>query len=644
MGHIGIHCTVKISGQSVKEVSGVRKDHIIRPTRSDALPSQIVCVQASSRRLSARGIRGGEIEVLIGWCATAVRLQSGEESRRVERSGLDRESFWQALDYCMRRGKMVWVFSYRAHRVMTLLGLWDRLLAKEVYLDEADRRPAPARAGQAAGRAGGFVVTEDPPTIVQFRRRGRPGIARWVDSRNYTHPDMSAVSTTGESLSRTVQFVLGMVDTVRSSGLGALQSTAAGQAWAGWRRSYYTHAVHVHCYEPALLLERQAYVGGRCEAFRIGEVKGPVYHLDFRSHYLSCYESAPIPVALEWYGSWPGGSGDLSPLDPSCTIAEVLIETSGADYPAVRRLRDGRAVESLKPGEPYPEGRAGCLCVYPAGRFRAILCGPELAHALARGRVLRAYRAARYRVAVALGGIGVVLRSLRSDAERSDVPDLLPWVKLMGVGIVGRLGMHGRRWAAAPRDDVPEPFSSWQEPGAGGVSVRYRSLGWEVQREIVEPHGPQTCPAAAAWICSLARVKLLGAFNAANTGQLYYTDTDSLWTDNRGLEGVRAAGMLGDGEPGLLRLVRAHEDVAFYGYKHYRADERSICAGRPAEPVGGDEQPAGYRVRERCGHSVGGRVAPAVRSVVRPFERAGPYLHGTVLADGRVVPLELWED
>jgi hypothetical protein len=622
----------------------VRKDHVIRPTRSDALPSQVVCVQASSRRLRAPGVRGGEVEELTRWCAVAIRLEAGREVRRAERSGPDRQSFWQSIDYCLRRGKMCWVFSFRAHRVMTLLGLWDKLLSKEVYLDEVDNRPAPQRAGRPPNRAGGFVVAEDPPTIVQFRRRGRPGVVRWVDTRNYTHPDVSGVQTAGECLVRTVSFVLGMLGAVRGNALGALQSTAAGQAWTGWRRSHYTHAVHVHCHEPALLLERQAYVGGRCECFRIGEVPGPVYHLDFRSHYLSCYESAPIPVSLEWYGSWPGGSGDLSVLDPECTIAEVLIETSGADYPAVRRLRDGRAVEPLKPGEPYPAGRAGSLCVYPVGRFRSVLCGPELAHALKRGRVLRVYRAARHRVAVALGGIAGALRRLRADAERSDCPDLLPWVKLMGVGIVGRLGMHGRRWVAEPETQAREPFASWWSPGAGGVPVRHRSIGWEAQREEVEPHGPETCPAAAAWICSLARVKLLEAIHVAGAGEVYYTDTDSVWTNQGGYDSVGAAGMLGDNTPGLLRIVRVHEDVAFYGYKHYRADERTVCAGRPAEPVGGDERPAGYRVRERCHHSVAGRAAPEVRSVVRPFERAGPYLHGTVLADGRVAPLELWED
>lgn len=214
----------------------------------------------------------------------------------------------------------------------------------------------------------------------------------------------------------------------------------------------------------------------------------------------------------------------------------------------------------------------------------------------------------------------------------------------MAVGIVGRLGMHGRRWVAEPKMQPPEPFSNWWTPGPKGVPVRHRSLGWEAQREEVEPNGPDSCPAAAAWVCSLARVKLLEAIHATRAGEVYYTDTDSIWCNEGGHQGVRSAGLLGVGEPGLLRVVRIHDDVAFYGYKHYRADERTVCAGRPAEPVGGDERPAGYRARERCRHSVAGRAAPEVRSVVRPFERAGPYLHGTVLADGRVVPLELWED
>lgn len=666
----------------------MRTDHIIRATRSDALPSQIVCVQASSQRRPAPGLKCGEVEELTGWCAVAWRHEGGRVVRQVERSGPDRASFWTEMDRVFRKGTLTWLFSYRAHRVMTLLGLWDKLLAKEVYLDGRDNRAPPGgragkmpdvRGGSAGANGGlergpdgglpgmrgkipggtadvgpptqalrgggvGFAITEDPPTVVQFRRRGRAGVAKWVDTRNYTHPDLSAVRTADGCLARTVSFVLGMVGCVREHGLGSLANTAAGQAWNGWRRSHYTHAVHVHCYDPALLLERQAYCGGRCECYRIGEVKPPVYHLDFRSHYLSCYADALLPVALKWYGEYRGGSADLSCLDPTCTIAEVLVSTDKADYPAVRRFNNGRTLQPLRPGEPYPEGRAGSLCVYPTGRFRVVLCGPELAHALARGRVARVFRAGRYDMAVALRGIGSALRGLRAAVEVSGCPDLLAWVKLMSVGLVGRLGMHGRKWVADPRADVREPYSSWWVPGPGGVPVRCRSLAWEGQREVVEPDAPETCPAMAGWICSIARVKLLEVFDAADTGERYYTDTDSIWTDQGGYQGVWASGMLGNGEPGLLRLIRVHDDVVFYGYKHYRADERYVCAGQPAEPVGGDVSPTGYRVRERCGNATKGRTAPQVRSVVRPFNRAGPYRHGTVLADGRVVPLELWED
>lgn len=666
----------------------MRSDHLIRRATSDRLPCQVVCVQASARRLPIDGVARGERQELTGWVAEAWRYQKGEVVRRVVRSGPDVPSFWAELDRALHKGTLTWVFSHDAYRVMTLLGFWGMLERGAVSLygrDERDehngsKRAVPSLCERNAGADGvrprdddgglhplrgelhgrpegahaagkglrgsgvGYAVLEDPPTVVQFRRDGRAGLVKWVDVRNYAPLCLSEVRTTDGALAASAGFVRSMLDSIREHRLGALANTAAGQAWTFWRRSHYTHAVHVHCYEPALLVERQAYVGGRCEVFRMGEVEPPVYHLDFRSHYASCYENAALPVSLEWYGEFPGGSCDMGLIDPQCTIADVLIDTDTPDYPVVRRLEGGRHVRALARGEAPPHTRSGCLCVYPVGRFRTVLCGPELSHALERGRVVRVYRAARYRTALALRSLGAALRGLRESCAQRGRADLLAWVKAMQVGIVGRMGMHGRKWVMDSRIEPREPYAAWWTPGEGGVPERWRSLAWETQREVVERDGPESACAVAAWITSLARVKLLGAINAAGREHVYYTDTDSLWCSASGVESVESVGILGRGEPGLLRVVRVHQEVEFYGYKHYRADERHVCAGRPAECVGGDEQPDRYRQRERARGGLNGRETPAVKSVLVDWRRAAPYLHGSVGPGGVVRPLEFWEE
>jgi hypothetical protein len=634
------------------------------------------------------GVPSGWREELTGWSARAWRVEAGRIVRDVERSGTTPAEWWGELDRCLRRGVLTWVFSDDAYRDMTLLGLWTELEAGRIYLwgnderDKADRDsgtvsevperqtcaepvgrrgadgglfrlrgelpsgPEDARAeGKRVRRRGmGFVVVNDPPTIVQFRRRGRCGPCKWVDTRNYGFAPVPEVSGQDVGLSATVRFVRRMCDTLSSERLGALQNTASGQAWYAWRRKHLTHPPLVHCHGPALRLERSAYLGGRCECFVIGKVPPPVYHLDVRSMYASCYTGALLPVRLRHFIE---GALLLSEhLEPVAeqAITEVTIESDTPDYPCVRPLVNGKRVRALSRGEPIPQKRAGAICIYPVGRFRTCLCGPELVHALQRGRVREAHRVAVYDMASALTALGTHLGRMRDEFDAAGEKAMALWTKSMLVGLVGRLGMHGRRWVPAPGQQSRGVYRSWVTPGPDGVPTRWRSIAWDVQEEQVSAEGAESVPAMAAWITSLARIKLLEGFDAANCGRVYYCDTDSLWCDQNGYQGVWASGILGSGEPGLFRLVRVHQDAEFIGYKHYRADERIVCAGVPLTYGVSEGLRGGYEVREGAGGALNGCCTPEVRGVVRSMARRQPYLHGNVRADGVVEPIRLWED
>src|SRR5258708_4862020 len=97
---------------------------------------------------------------------------------------------------------------------------------------------------------------------------------------------------------RCLRFWRGMCDSVKRWNLGTVKHTVASQAMTALRTSYLGHYWIAHANESALALEGDAYYGGRCEAFTLGELAAPVHHLDIASAYPSAYRSAPLPLSL----------------------------------------------------------------------------------------------------------------------------------------------------------------------------------------------------------------------------------------------------------------------------------------------------------------------------------------------------------
>jgi hypothetical protein len=491
---------------------------------------------------------------------------------------------------------------------------------------------------------GAYCVLEDPPTVVLCRVRGKPGLLKWLDTRNYgiTHP-LPSLRVGGEPR-KLVQTVRGVTDALSVAGLGALQNTAGSQAWYSFKRKHMGTSMLIHTHRAALDLERAAYVGGRCECRRIGPLPPPVYHLDYRGLYGWVMREHALPVRLRGYSgdsfaNLPGSVGPAAPL-----IAEVLVRTDEPAYPAVRQASPSGAPVAMAPGDPLPTNRTGCAVYYPVGRFRAALCGPELNDALARDRVERCYRWAAYDMEPALAGYARDLLRLREVAEDEGRKDLAAFWKAMLNCLPGKLGQVGRAWVDAPPRPDEGPYATWYAPGPDGHPVRYRSLAWHVQREEITGETEESIPAMAAWITSAGRMRLLQAIREAGWENVYYCDTDAVVTGPWGYHALSEGGLTAEREPGKLRLLGRHASAALHGIKHYTLDGRTVQAGVPLP--GPEEGPGeqGPWVRERLNRAAGERRRPVVRLARSDVRRAGAYAHGSVGASGKVEPWRLWED
>jgi hypothetical protein len=457
--------------------------------------------------------------------------------------------------------------------------------------------------------------------VILARLAGCPGTLQILDIRNYGIEEWPAALPLGQRAEWLRYVMASMVDILRDNELGSLQVTSGSQALYTLRRKYLTHTIHCHANEPALELERAAYVGGRCECRRIGAIDGLAYHVDYRSLYPSLCVDGALPAVFVRMVDEPGLQ--YSDIDTSkyCCIADVTISTD-------------------EPAYPY---RRGSEVIYPVGRFRAQLAGPELEDAWRRMRLVALHRYALYYPAPALDAYARGLYAiLETERRRGNIP-IVEWLKRLLVCIVGKMGQHGSVWRTYPDCDPPDAWFAWYVHDDKHGLCRARSLGWEGQIEIKEGFAPNTCPAIAAWICSAGRVKLLDAIRCAGWDNVYYYDTDSLLCSETGYARLRDAGRIHDGVLGHLRVIGGPERAECYGIKHYRFGDEYKCAGSPrgTTEVGPDDSHFWYR--EWLKKAITGKHAPKVERVLRSYQREATYRHGVVGSDGRVSPIRIEE-
>jgi hypothetical protein len=407
-----------------------------------------------------------------------------------------------------------------------------------------------------------------------------------------------------------------MIAALAQRGWGGLAATAGSQAMRTWRRAYLTDSVECHADPVALALERTAYVGGRVECGRLGHVDGPLWHLDIRSSYAAVMALRSLPSRLE-----RRGEADLPRLSPSDrqrfgALAEVAIETPEPAYPAT----------GARP------------TLYPVGRFRTTLCGPELEDALSLGRVKAVGRWAMYYLSPCLAAYARAVYSAREDAERAGDEPLASWAKRLLVALPGKLGQRGWHWEDADDLRPDRPWMVWYECRAGGDVNRLRALGGACQRERKEDWANDSVGAIASWVCAHGRMALLRGVRTAGWQHVVYYDTDSLVVDRCGYDALVAVpGLLGNAL-GQWRLLGCYSSAHLYGQKHYRIGERVVCAGAPGDTLQPGPTAGYWWYRRGAKRALLQAERPSAGRSLQHYARRARYTAGVVGPEGTVTP------
>jgi hypothetical protein len=334
-----------------------------------------------------------------------------------------------------------------------------------------------------------------------------------------------------------------------------------------------THQVLVHDNWRALKLERSAYYGGLVDCPVVGRrIGGPIFELDVCSMYPSLCRD-PLPAKLKGYSERCGVKAVRNRIEEGFkVIGDVTLET---DEPYPIRLKRGT--------------------YYPVGRFRTSLAHAELVYALERGHVKGVHALAWYWPQTLFRSYMGEFAGLKIRYEHDKNDAFRTLSKYYMNSLYGKTGQESPRWRqwgrealqhlehihglplgylAAWYDSVPslyEPEELIRLPGIPDA-LEVRNYWGIVEVRVGEGESRDSCPAIAACVTSASRQLLRSYQRVAGAGHWYYSDTDSIWVDQCGLDHLTDAGMVRSQELGYLDCKAVHEWIEVHGPKDYETN------------------------------------------------------------------------
>lgn len=289
--------------------------------------------------------------------------------------------------------------------------------------------------------------------------------------------------------------------------LGAFADTGPGSGWHAMRHRKAPDKVLIDPEPEGRAFDRQAVYGGRRDCWRKGQLpEGWYAELDLVQAHLSICASQALPIRrVSHFDSLPVDTHLLTHLGTG-VIAEAELETNVPRYPL--RLKDA--------------------ITYPIGRFRTVLCGPELAYARELGELRAIGPGRRYRLGFAMEGWGRWLKRILAGEE----PEVPPAGRIAAKGwsrtVVGRWAMRtGRQDFELP--SVERGWGvTWGRDHDTNAPRTILTMGGREMWLVQDQEADSSFPAVLAWVQAHTRVLLDRLINALPPGAVILCNTDGV--------------------------------------------------------------------------------------------------------------------
>ena len=409
--------------------------------------------------------------------------------------------------------------------------------------------------------------------------------------------------------------VLKYQDFNREHDTGKFAATRASQAFNCFRHRFMDHAIYIHADKRVKQLERDAYFGGRVEAFRWGvQTGGPFVFLDVNSMYPYVMHRYRYPSkVLEYVEN--ASLAYLKHYLPSCAmIADVTLETR----------------------EPMFAYRGKDKLLFPVGRFRTCVCTEGLRRAIDAGMIEEVHRLALYECRFLFRSYVDYFYPLKSAYKTQGNLIYTAIVKLFLNSLYGKFGMKIAKEEKIDNPEMTGFFRRKEIDASTGVTWMHTGMFGKEILQYGEIDGRNSFTGVAAHVTEYARFTLWDFFNRADRDRVLYCDTDSLVLRERDL--LDCDFSLDPQLLGSLDLDRRTQRLVLYNPKDYATDTGRKTKGIPkdAEQTGPHswqyEQFKRLATHQREGVTEGFLSCKTEKTINLSYDK------GIVLPDGAIVP------
>lgn len=373
--------------------------------------------------------------------------------------------------------------------------------------------------------------------------------------------------------------MISFMDFIEREDLGPFAKTVAGQAFTAYRHRFVEDGtVMIHDNQNALEVERRAYAGGRNECFKLGRIPDLVTVCDINSMYPYVMRNYRYPTRLVSY--WKRSTPERvleAIMDDYLVCADVRVNVPYAIF----HSKEERLI-------------------FPVGDYETTLTTPELIQAFERGFVVSVKNVCLYEGANIFEEYVDFFYSQRLAAKAvgDAIHDHL--YKIFLNSLYGKFGQTNSTWDRVDDAD-PEVIALEMVKFQGKVEY-LKIFGGGVFQKNNNPDDQEaynSFPAVAAHVTGYARMLIWSVIETAGPENTYYTDTDSVFTNEEGYHRLEAAGMIDSKRLGALKK----EKVGYLwlnGCKDYMFLERHTSINAKNVPMRLDpyqERPLPKKIR-----------------------------------------------
>ena len=329
--------------------------------------------------------------------------------------------------------------------------------------------------------------------------------------------------------------------------LGNWGATLPSQAFHAYRHRFMPHKIVIHANTDALIMEREAYHGGRTSVFWKGASEGRMfYKLDVNSMYPYVMQRESYPTTLYGIREHPKLHEIVLKLKRFAMVARVTLKTDVPVYPLVHK---------------------GHL-VHPVGRFDTTLTTPEIRYALEHNHLECVHEVALYEHAPIYKAYVEYFYALKVRYKLENNMPFYLMTKLYQNSLYGKAGQKSTEWKEI-HDPMPEVLEATSMRDADtGESWRLYRFGSRVWSMRPTGEANNSFPAIAAHVTAYARLYLWELIMKAGKDHVYYCDTDSLIVDDSGFGNMGR--YMDETALGALKIEGSSTSLEIRAPKHYR--------------------------------------------------------------------------